>query len=44
MSEMIKHGIEEANKELIQENHEKFMQEVIIFIFYFIQILRQSFC
>lgn len=30
MSEMVKHGIEEANKELIQENQEKLMQEGIL--------------
>lgn len=31
MSEMIKHGIEEANKELIQENQEKIMQDVSLY-------------
>ncbi|XP_035209564.1 pyridoxal-dependent decarboxylase domain-containing protein 1-like isoform X2 [Stegodyphus dumicola] len=30
MSEMIKHGIEEANKELIQENQEKILQEGVL--------------
>lgn len=33
MSEMVKHGIEKANKELIKENEEKLMQEVVFHLF-----------
>lgn len=43
MSEMVKHGIEKANKELIKENEEKLMQEVIFHFFTIFWVYFNSF-